>query len=92
MLLFFLVLGVRRLASRQVQEWTTLTEKPFSVSVSPYIACVEAEKSEEDELNKRHHNITVNSTPKARPGRPKGAKREVAGIRKSSKMGEGREI
>jgi len=90
-LLFILLLGVRRLASRQVQEWTTLTEKPFSVSVSPYIACVEAERSEEDEQNKRHNN-NVNSTPKARPGRPKGTRREVAGIRKSSKIGEGREI
>ena len=53
---------------------------------------MEAERSEEDEQNKRHHNINVNSTPKARPGRPKGAKREVAGIRKSSKIGERREI
>lgn len=76
------------MASRQAQEWTTPTEKRFSVSVSPYIACVEAEGSEEDEQNKRHHDINVNNTPKARPGRPKGAKREAAGIRKSSKIGE----
>ncbi|XP_020613533.1 nucleolar GTP-binding protein 2-like isoform X4 [Orbicella faveolata] len=77
----------RRLASRQVQEWTTPTEKRFSVSVSPFIACVEAERSEEDEQNKkRHHNMNVNNTPKARPGRPKSAKREAAGIKKSSKI------
>lgn len=80
--------GAQRLASRQVQEWTTATEARFSVSVSPFIACVEAERSEEDEQNKRHHNINVNSTPKARPGRLKGAKRGAAGIRKSSKMDE----
>ena len=88
---FFLLLGAQRLASRQVLEWTTVTEKQFSISVSPYIACVEAERSE-DEQNKRHHNINVNNTPKARPGRPKGAKRRATGIRKSSKIGKRRWI
>ena len=88
MFFFCLLLGAQRLASSQVQEWTTGTEKRFAVSVSPYIACVEAERSEEDEQNKRHHNINVNNTPKAPPGRPKGAKRSgAAGIRKSSKTG-----
>ena len=54
---------------------------------------MEAERSEEDqERNKRQHNINVNNTPKARPGRPKGAKRDAAGSRKSSKIGERREI
>lgn len=87
----FLFSGPQRLASRQVQEWTTPTEKRFSVSLSPYIACVEAERSEEDEESKRHHDINVNITPKARPGRQNGANRPAAGI-KSSKTGERWEI
>ena len=89
---FFFFSGTQRLASRQVQEWTTPTEKRFSVSVSPYIACVEAERSEEDEQSNRHHDINVNNTPKARPGRHNGANRQTTGIRKSSKTGERWEI
>ncbi|KAJ7373903.1 hypothetical protein OS493_009227 [Desmophyllum pertusum] len=67
--------GAQRLPSRQVQEWTTPSDKRFSVSVSPYIACVEAERSEEEE-KKRHHteNTNANNTPRARPGRVKSAK------------------
>ncbi|KAL9980799.1 hypothetical protein ACROYT_G009437 [Oculina patagonica] len=77
--------GAQRLASRQVQEWTTPTEKRFSVSVSPFIACVEAEGSVEDSKS-HHNNKDVNNTPKARPGKLKTAKRDAAGIEKRSKI------
>ena len=86
---FFVYPGAQRLPSRQVQEWTTPSDKRFSVSVSPYIACVEAERSEEEE-KKRHHteNTNANNTPRARPGRVKSAKREAPGIGKASKIGK----
>lgn len=80
--------GAQRLASRQVQEWTTPTEKRFSVSVSPYITCVEAEGSEEEEKKSHDNNTDVHNTPKARPGRLKTAKREAEGIEKRSKIGK----
>ena len=74
-------LGTRTLPSRQAQEWTTPTEKTFSVSVSPYIACVEALGSDDEESKRHHGNTTANHTPRARPGRVKTIKREATDIR-----------
>ena len=71
-----LFLGTRKLPSREAHEWTTPTEGHFSVSVSPYIACVEAVGGG-DEDNKRQHGVATEvQTPRARPGKMKTGIRE----------------
>ena len=75
------ILGALTLPSRQAREWTTPTKKRFSVSVSPYIACVEALGSDDEESKRHHGNTTANHTPRARPGKVKTSKREAADIR-----------
>ncbi|RMX49486.1 hypothetical protein pdam_00023599 [Pocillopora damicornis] len=79
--------GVEKLPSRRAQEWTTPTDQQFSVRVSPYVACVEAEGSEEGtkkQLGKEHN---VNNTPRARPDRLLTATRETKVTRKGTKIG-----
>ena len=73
-------LGSHTLPSRQAQEWTTPSEKRFSISVSPYIACVEAVGSDDEENNRHHGKTAANHTPRARPDRMKGKKREATNM------------
>ena len=86
--LMFCLPGVEKLPSRRAQEWTTPTDQQFSVRVSPYVACVEAEGSEEGtkkQLGKEHN---VNNTPRARPDRLLTATRETKVTRKGTKIGK----
>ena len=51
----------------QVTEWTTPTKKRFAVSVSPYIACVEALASDDEEADEDVEETTSAShTPRVR--------------------------
>lgn len=78
--------GVEKLPSHRAQEWTTPTEQRFSVSVSPYIACVEAEGSEKGTSKELDRELNVNNTPRARPDRLMKAARETKGVRKNMKI------
>ena len=44
-------------------EWTTPTKKRFAVSVSPFIACVEALASDDEEANKDVEETTSANHP-----------------------------
>lgn len=84
--------GARTLPSRQVTEWTTPSKKRFTVSVSPYIACVEAmaSDSEDDkgveETTSVSHTSRVQSSKSKTKWREKGLKgAKAAGAAKSSK-------
>ena len=51
----------------QVTEWTTPTKKRFAVSVSPFIACVEALASDDEEANEDVEETTsANHPPRVR--------------------------
>ncbi|XP_015747132.1 PREDICTED: nucleolar GTP-binding protein 2-like [Acropora digitifera] len=63
----------------QVTEWTTPTKKRFAVSVSPFIACVEALASDDEEANKDVEETTsANHQPRVRSSKLKTKSNRVA--------------
>ncbi|XP_067032799.1 uncharacterized protein [Acropora muricata] len=63
----------------QVTEWTTPTKKRFAVSVSPFIACVEALASDDEEANKDVEETTsANHPPRVRSSKLKTKSNRVA--------------
>ena len=84
--LMFCLPGVEKLPSRRAQEWTTPTDQQFSVRVSPYVACVEAEGGEKGTNKQLGKEQNVNNTPRARPDRLLTATRETKVNRKGTKI------
>lgn len=60
-------------------EWTTPTKKRFAVSVSPFIACVEALASDDEEADKGVEETTsANHPPRVRSSKLKTKSNRVA--------------
>ena len=69
-------LGARTLPSRQVTEWTTPSKKRFTVSVSPYIACVEAMASDSEDDKGVEETTSVSHTSRVQSSESKTKWRE----------------
>ena len=63
------VVGSKAPAAGLVEEWTTPSEKRFSVHVSPFVACIEVVGSDED--GTARDDMDTSHTPRARPNRSK---------------------